>query len=272
MSSIIKNTLNVDAARSFFDKFSANSHYLYATLGKSSAWINDSLPSIALDNAVENAGNYSQMWGASLLSKADMCMAVPRHTWTSGVVYRVRGNINIDPDITNTYCVNSQNNVYQCITASGVSTYEPTGFGSNIALPDGLHWKFLYDLSNNAANNLMTKDWLPINYGTNALSDTKVTTQQTASGDVNAAINLSAKWMIFRHKFLDVDLPFSTFRQACIVIDPLLTSGVAATAANYTTPATQWATFSGNLIYSENRSPITRVPGQFEEIKMVLRF
>ena len=106
----------------------------------------------------------------------------------------------------------------------------------------------------------------------------------------NILTELDARYVIINTRFDDTEGGYfpidgsNTFRQVMLVVDPKRVNGDIAKNPRYIGPAhDDWdgsetsgklelRLGTGTILYSENLSPITRTPGQIEDIKLVLKF
>ena len=75
-------------------------------------------------------------------------------------------------------------NVYRCLFAPNTdSLYSPSGISSSeIYLPDGYVWKYLYTVSNNEAQRFLTDTWLPV---PERITDTEATNLASTTSRYN---------------------------------------------------------------------------------------
>jgi len=279
MPAIITKSNKQNQAINFVD-FYKSTNVLYYGIGKSTPWANEVNPSAPIPNTSEELSAFDALEGAHKVDAKDIVPVVPRKTWANGVEYVTKDLTIVDTHLTNFYVVTSNNEVYICESkdVSG-STYanpplsvtEPTGTGI-VDTADGYIWKFLYDLSVYDSNQLLSVNWLPVNYADH------ISTLQTSSGDVNAVKTLDCNACLVRGSISDIALNTNiTYRQVTIISNPLVSDGVTlASAVDYTKPVDptfpEWTLYSGDILYIDNRSPITRTFGQNEEMYTVIEF
>lgn len=276
MSAIITAPFRIRMAKNFVDKYApvSSADNLYLCVGGSTPWTNELQPPAPVNSETERQAFWADILGAHLISKTDIVPVVPRIDWTVNTEYFTYDPTSQTPWATNFYVMNSQFYVYSVETkaaAGTLSTVEPTGTGINsiVDTGDGYTWRFLYDLSTYDQTNLLSANWLPVNYG----AMLKETTLQQQSGDVNAVDRLFAKYVMLRAKLLDTDISTAiTYRKISIIESPQLAAGGQATATNYVNPSVEFAANSGTMLYLENIPPVSRKTGQFEEIKIIIEF
>jgi hypothetical protein len=267
MPTMIKQQLRILNAKNFIDRFNGvptTTDYLYLGIAGQTAWANEANPPAPADTFQEITDFWSDLIGLHRIATTDSSLAVPRINWTSGTEY-----FTIDPTLENpwqnpVYFVTTNFDVYLCTGAPGgvTSTIMPTHTAGSVTDAEGYTFQYLYTLSNYSQTNLMTASWLPVEWG---LAE-------------NTYENLNAKYIIVRTKLLDTDLPTGvTYRKLGLILNPLqgtVSPGNPITANNVinTTPGTEIEIGSGDTVYIEFRSPITRNPLQSEEIKLVIEF
>ncbi len=288
MPAIIRYPFRSDNAYEYFVRYgnNATTEHVYIAIGKTTPWANELTPPAPLDSENDEIQTWNDMIAAKLVQTNDITLAAPRVDWVSGTEYFTVDPALEDPFINPCYVINSQNQIFLCVgktaTAGTPSTVEPTFTPTatsakpvDITTADGYTWRFLYDLSFYDAANLMNSVWMPVP------AAHKATTNQTQYGFLDAYKILRARWVMFRTRFLDTDLPTTlSYRQISLVHNPQLVGGAAATGSLYsqttaggnTTPPQAWSNTNIDIQYTENHQPIYRAVGQFEEIKIVLEF
>jgi len=279
MPAIITKSNKTNQAVHFVD-FYKTSNVLYYGIGRSTPWTNEVNPPAALVATSEETAAYDALEGAHKVDPKDIVPVVPRKTWTVGTEYVTKDLAIANTQATNFYVVTSNAEVYMCeskdLTGSTyanppLSVNEPTGTGI-VNTSDGYTWKFLYDLSIYDSSTLLSTNWLPVNYADH------ISTLQTSSGDIHAAKTLDCNACLVRGSISDIALNTNiTYRQVTIISNPLASDGVTlASAVDYTKPVDptfpEWTLYSGDILYIDNRSPITRTFGQNEEMYTVIEF
>ena len=189
MAAIVTNTFRHNNALQFYESFSETAkttYYLF--VGRPQAWSSttgggtDASPPTPLDNVDDPYMYYRDMLAAKILSTTDRQYAIPRHNWTTGVIYDMyrgdygatvnsavvqtqEGGIDMFATSTRMYVLNSANNVYKCMNnnAGGTSTTEPTGTStSEFTTADSYVWKYMYTLSTTQITNFMTTDFIAV--------------------------------------------------------------------------------------------------------------
>ena len=189
MAAIVTNTFRHNNALQFYESFSETAkttYYLF--VGRPQAWSSttgggtDASPPTPLDNVDDPYMYYRDMLAAKILSTTDRQYAIPRHNWTTGVIYDMyrgdygatvnsavvqtqEGGIDMFATSTRMYVLNSANNVYKCMNnySGGTSTTEPTGTStSEFTTADNYVWKYMYTLSTTQITNFMTTDFIAV--------------------------------------------------------------------------------------------------------------
>jgi len=276
MSTIITTEFRVHNARNFVDLYNSSpsiANRLYVAIGRGIAnpWIDDALPPAPVDMPDEITNFWLYMNGAQKVATTEIALAVPRIDWTAGIEYDLFDPTSVTAYADSFYVVNSEFRVYQVASKTGagiITVTEPLGTngGAPINTGDGYTWQYLYDISLSDSLNLVNSDWIVVNWGDNE------SIEQAAVGDVNAYLTLGAKYVLVKAKLLDTGLPTGIeYRQVGIVSNPLLNDGVTLATATIVSKA-DLTIESGQTVHIENRTPITRNPGQSEDIKLVVQF
>ena len=94
MAAIVTNTFRHNNALQFYESFDEavkTTYYLF--VGRPQAWSSttgggtDAAPPTPLDNVDDPYMYYRDMLAAKILSSTDRQYAIPRHNWTTGVIY-----------------------------------------------------------------------------------------------------------------------------------------------------------------------------------------
>lgn len=276
MAAIITTEFRIHNAKNFVDLYNSNpsiANRLYVAIGRGVAnpWVDDTLPPAPVDKPEEITDFWTYMNGAQKVATTEIAMAVPRIDWAAGIEYDLFDATSVTAYADSFYIVNSEFRVYKVAskTGAGITTVtEPLGTnsGAPINTGDGYTWQYLYDISLSDSLNLVNSDWIPVNWGDNQSAE------QVLDGDVNAYLTLGARYVLVKAKLLDTGLPTGIeYRQVGIVSNPLLNDGVTPATATIVTKS-DLTVESGQTVHIENRTPVTRNPGQSEDIKLVIQF
>lgn len=261
MASIIKRPVRIVNAKNFlaaYDGVPTLDNRLYLAISGTTAWPTETSPPLPVDTVDEVTSFWSELIGAHLLSTTDISIATPRVNWTSGNMYYVYDTSLEDPFATKPcYVMNSNYDVYVCEGVGGsTSTSEPVHTSGSVVAPDGYTWRYVFTVSAYGQLELLSDSWIPV----------------TATLNQTDSLLIDARYMILRAKLLDTDLPVGvTYRKVAIISNPILVDGATPASATNALPA-ELTSNSGDMIFLENRSPVTRATAQYEDIKAVLEF
>jgi len=170
----------------------------YVFLSRHQYWPNESSPSSISDTAFTEKEIWDHMIAAKKVTASDIELVVSKEEWAANVRYRQYDDLitledlltnNVAQNLYSMYVINSENNIYKCISnnANSTSTTEPTGqnlsYQGIIQTSDGYLWKYLYNIEN--TNKFISTNWIPVpisyldlEYGgsANATVDGEVTT------------------------------------------------------------------------------------------------
>lgn len=283
--------LNAQGFLSNISRVSPSPEALYAFIAKSTPWAVDS-NGASIETPIDPTGAFSdelvtrsEFQAIKKVTAATVAHVVPRYDWESGTIYTEYSTTNPTLYSDDFYVVTDDNNVYKCLDNNGgaPSTVKPTGTStSNITLPDGYVWKFMYDISTSIANAFMTTSWLPVPTG-GQRSSLQLAVESAASYSVggpigghgsDAYIELYAYRLMVVFRFEGNEsgvFPVnSSYRKVGLVQNPLLTGGSAATASVYVVGSINVNT--GQIVYVEHIAPVTRNVSQNEDYKLVIEF
>lgn len=174
---------------------SKNSVILYAVLGNTNDWVNEPNPSFVEDN--EQNLQYEQhrrFIGAKKIDVGSVSHVVPRYDWTSGTVYSMYRDTDVDMYERQYYALTDQYNVYKCLynNKGAASTVKPTGFSTlPFTTSDGYSWKYLYTISLGEADKFLTSVHMPVkNIITPDTSPEQTRQQAVQNAAVNGAIEI----------------------------------------------------------------------------------
>jgi hypothetical protein len=189
--------LSINNAKAFVSALSAadgrntkNSVVLYAVFGNVYPYANEPTPVLPLDN--EQYLQYEahrQFIGAKKVTTGDVSHVVPRYNWTSGTVYSMYRDTDIDLYFRRYYVLTNEFNVYKCLynNKGSASTVKPTGFSTTpFTTSDGYTWKYMYTISLGEANKFLTSVHMPVKTITLGNGSTESDRQLAVQ---NAAVN-----------------------------------------------------------------------------------
>jgi hypothetical protein len=218
MSSYTSKKLRFNTAEQFKEAFSETDASVgYVFISKHIPWANDASPDVISDTTLTERIIWNNMIAAKKVTGNDVELVIPRRDWAANVKYIQYDDTltldtlltsNVSQNIYSMYVINSERNVYKCLSnnLSANSTVEP--LGSNLGAKgivqtaDGYLWKYLYNIE--ATNKFLSNNWLPapvsisqLDYdgSANATIDGEITTivvANTGNNYFNSNINVSS--------------------------------------------------------------------------------
>ena len=276
MASVIIQDQRTLYLESILDRFlGPDRDVLYLGIGRTQVWPNEENPPLPANTLADRADFFDNLIGAQLILTNAIAPVIRRIDWDSGSGDFVVFDENSDQSFTtNFYCLNTERRVYKLIskTNGAVTATEPLGTGivdNNggdvryvVDTADGHIWQYMYTVDT-SIEQLLTNNWLPVSY-----KDT-VSTEQTNFGVVNAYQVFGTNHFIVRSEVSDPALGENiSYRQIAIL------SNITDSDGNILTGATELASTisnSGLMFTLENRSQITRSPGQSESFSTVFK-
>lgn len=287
MPSILKFPIGINNAMNWTERFNGDNSpvkdRLYIAIGREDSWSVDTNPPTPSDTVNEMKDFWDNMIGLQKVNFSDVVLAIPRVNWESGREYYEFDESSSSAYDSDFYIVNSESQVFKVHskesgnpTTENEPVFDPQSSTDPIKdTNDGYEWEFLYDISNDDWSNIVTDDWLSVNWDHNTTSD------QENYGDTKAAWTLGARYAIVRILLTDDKLPTDIeYRQIGMLVnpkenvsgEPVFTDDYGL-MADYNSPEEDDVVkYSGDLVYLENRSPIRRDSGQSETIKILLKF
>lgn len=219
MPSYTSKKLRIGTANQFIASFSPNSScgvgYIY--IGKNLPWANEANPDISTDTPFTERNIWDNLIAAKRITSNDVEFVIPKYTWSSNVRHCQYDDMitldsmltaNLSQNLYPIYVMNSERNVYKCLSnnLSSLTSEEPLGDNlSNegiIQTSDGYIWKYLYNID--VDNKFLTNNWIPaptstadLEYGGSSLAtiDGEITTvfvANTGSGYVDSQVQVSS--------------------------------------------------------------------------------
>lgn len=206
---------NAEQFKEAFSETDASVGYVF--ISKHLPWANEAAPDTITDTVANEKFIWKNMIAAKKITGNDVELVVPKRDWAANVKYAQYDDTitletllssNTSANVYQMYVINSERNVYKCLSnnLSANSTVEPLGsnLGSKgiIQTADGYLWKYLYNVE--ATNKFLANNWLPapasiaqLDYdgSANAAIDGEITTivvTDNGSGYFNSNINVSA--------------------------------------------------------------------------------
>jgi len=228
-TSYISKKLTFNTAEQFKESFSEFTPTVgYVFLGNHLPYSNEDSPDNISDTVGEEKTIWDNIYAAKRVTGNDVELVVPRYNWQTNKVYRhyddlqsldslttpntnvtlsgIGGHYEEDGNNSPMYVINSEKNVYLCISndLNANSTIEPTGknlsSNGNIATADGYIWKYLYNVR--ASNKFLTDNWIPaptsvakLDYDTSSLISVEgelayIEVMNTGSGYVHSNVSV----------------------------------------------------------------------------------
>jgi hypothetical protein len=188
MSAIITKDYRILNADTFIRSMAGGTplNYLYLFIGKSTSWVNDTLP----PSAIDNMDNTNEIWNNILSLKrilsSDVSLGVMKKNWVYGNFYDIyrhdygnagangvtlTGSISTPATLgdANYYVVSDVGSVYMCIDNNGgtASTDNPVNYGTGIGFDifttgDGYRWKYIASTSPSDYSKFSSIEFHPI--------------------------------------------------------------------------------------------------------------
>lgn len=328
MPAILTKNLSVINAENFVDSFINGDSNIYMAVGAGyqdgdnlsdknlndkqadewERWEDEMNPPTPVDTISEQENFRNHIIGMKKIMINDIMIMVPRVEWKEGSIYTpINKDIKQGTSATNYYCINSNNEVWLCVSTSGSAALkgeEPfyaNGVVQNgkyvVEFNSGYKWEFLYNITAAMVNNGMLLDnWMPVPFNkhgkTNEISNSidasmgtitvggTITGYQKLNGDLNANRTLGAYRVLVTCKLSDEGdkIPYnSIYRQIGLLVDPTNVSTEGSGALpdrleGLVYAASDFDTQSGQLVYLENRRPVLREVSQDETLNLLLIF
>jgi hypothetical protein len=138
---------------------------LYVFFGKPTDWVDDENIPEPKDSQYNVTQTWDEMISLKRVFPENIIHVVKRIDWTSGITYNEYNNTDINLFDKSFYVMNSEYNVYKCISNNNgaPSTIEPRGKNvSIITLLDKYRWKYLYNISTGNKLKFLTRNWMPV--------------------------------------------------------------------------------------------------------------
>lgn len=159
MTSVVSNDLRTFLLDQFKSDVDNGSNY-YVGISRAT----DFTASSNIGSMTEQLNLRNSLQAVKVLS--NVSFVVPTVEWTNNVVYSAYNDS--DPNQTNFYVTNSNNEVFICVESPNTgSTIEPTsvlasGNAQSFSTTDGYLWRFMYKMTNLAYSNFRTSTYMPV--------------------------------------------------------------------------------------------------------------
>lgn len=249
---------------SFFEPEPATLGYVY--LANHIEWTNEDSPDEIFDTVADEKTIWDNMFAAKKISGNDVELVLPRVDWTANSVFREYDDTialedlltaNTSQNLKPVYMINSERNVYLCLSnnVSSNSTVEPIGqnlsANGNIATSDGYLWKYLYNIK--PSNKFFSNTWIPAPTSTSKL-DYEGSSYTSVEGEVAHIIVTDAGSGYF-NRYISV----ASFTTGCTILLLANTSNTSLVANNMVMSGTgiQSGTYITNILPTENKIVIS---------------
>lgn len=167
MTSVFSSNFEIYNAESFKRSLEDTVEpFVYITIGKSTAWDDDTAPPQANTSLLSFADIWRNMIAAKRLSGQDARLAIPRHNWSSGTVYTAYSHELEDLCDYEFFVVTDEWNVYKCLANNNdqPSTVKPTTVQTEntIQTADKYIWKYMYTVSEEERLRYVTDNYIPV--------------------------------------------------------------------------------------------------------------
>ena len=273
-----------------------------ATSDASYQWDDETNPPTPTDKIEEQKAFRNLVVGIKRVMVSNIMLMIPRIEWAENRLFNTIDETAITGKrATDYYCLNSENNVYQCMKTPGTLTRagsEPQGYGAYIddaddeffgmkgiiKTTDGYVWRFLYNVTAAMINGgMLLENWMPVAFNKHGVYDVEsgnvgtITDYQYSHGDVNANRILGAYRVLISCTLKNEEpiIPYTAiYRQVGLIVDPKNEDGDFLNGDLYAPGSLvdQWDKTSGEIVYFENKRAIKREEGQRETVESLIVF
>jgi hypothetical protein len=227
MSSYTSKKLRVGTANQFIESFSPNATcgvgYVY--ISRHLPWENESSPDQITDTTNEEKDVWNNIIAAKKVTSNDVEFVIPKLLWSANVFYRQFDDTitlddllssNVSQNLYPMYIMNSENNVYKCLSNGFSSLTDEEPIGENLAnkgiieTSDGYIWKYLYNID--IDNKYLSNVWIPTPTSTNDL-EYDGSSQAAVDGEITTVVVTDSG-----QGYLDSNIQVSAFPSACSVL------------------------------------------------------
>ena len=280
MPAILRTDFSIINAENFVDSFVNGNSNIFLAVGRAdNEWADETLPPTPVDTISSEIDMRNNIIGIKRVLVTGIMVMVPRITWKSGMTFNVISDTAVSGKrATDYFCITSNNDVYQCTLAPNRPTAagaEPTAHSSSVTTADGYRWKYLYTVTTAMINDGMLLDnWMPVPFNKHGeYPGGTLTDEQYLKGDLNANRTLGAYRVLVTCTLANEGdaIPYSVaYRQVALLVDPTDKSGTRLEGDLYS--KTEFDLLSGEMIYLENRRPVTREESQKETMALLIIF
>ena len=268
-----------------------------ATSDEDYEWTDETNPPTPVDSIEQQKDFREKVIGIKRVMVSNIMLMIPRIEWAENRLFNVIDDTAVSGKrATDYFCINSENNVYQCMKTPGTLTKvgsEPQGFGALIddeedeffgmrgivKTADGYVWRFLYNVTAPMVNGgMLLENWMPVAFNKHGVYDVEeanigtLTGYQYTHGDLEANRTLGAYRVLISCTLKNEEpvIPYTAvYRQVGLIVDPKNADGELLPGDLYAPGEAidQWDNTSGELVYLENRRRVARQEGQRETIE-----
>ena len=211
-------------------------NYIYAVVGKSDQWSNESVPDISEDSRLNRLSFYGDIVGGKKISNTQSHKVARRIDWINNTTYDYYDDnldlvfgesLNQPTKAPQFYVVNSNLDVYKCLdnNVNNSSTVEPTGqLSTSFKTADDYVWKYLYTITSQQESTYMNSEWMAIQTLESVDVSSQWAAQSSAVGGAVEFINVVGVGVGYNSG----DLPTATISgdgvgaTAVVVVDDIL--------------------------------------------------
>jgi hypothetical protein len=175
-SSYTSKKIRIGSANQFLAAFQPDSvdGVKYVYISRHLPWANEASPEITSDTVFTEKDIWNNLIAAKKITSNDVEIVIPRQEWQANVYYRQYDDMitlddlltaNASQNLYPMYVMNSEKNVYKCLSNGVSSITEEEPIGENlgnagiITTSDGYIWKYLYNINDD--NIFLTNTWIP---------------------------------------------------------------------------------------------------------------
>lgn len=226
MASYTSKKIRFNSAEQFKEGFSEpDASVGYVFIAKHLPWANDASPDVITDTTVAEKSIWNNVIAAKKVTGNDLELVVPRRTWAANVKYiQFDDALTLDTLLTSNasvniysmYVINSERNVYKCLSnnLSANSTVEPLGqnLGSKgiIQTADGYYWKYMYNIE--ATNKFLSNNWMPAPVSISQL-DYDGSSNTTIDGEITTIVVINSG-----NNYYNSNINVSAFSSSCTTL------------------------------------------------------
>lgn len=148
----IKNILSIEQAKWLLNSISGVTpqNYIFSFIGKVTPWSIETEPDYPFDDINDYIKTWKDIISLKRIQLTDMTLAIKKIVWTSGTIYEMYDDKNINLFESSFYVFTSNNKIYKCLDNNkGIaSTEEPDSSSlSPFTTADGYKWQLMFDIS-----------------------------------------------------------------------------------------------------------------------------